>query len=103
MKFRFEQIMTFYNENRYLKYALFALLISISLFFFLVNHNTFKKKQDVKGLNEFKIEAKNIHSIFVNKFKNQHLKKDLSIKKGQSLNKALSNAGILQKDISMYH
>tara|TARA_B100000963_G_scaffold221953_1_gene193470 strand:+ start:253 stop:1548 length:1296 start_codon:yes stop_codon:yes gene_type:complete len=100
MKFRFEQIMTFYNENRYLKYALFALLISISLFFFLVNHNTFKQKQDVKGLNEFKIEAKNIHSIFVNKFKNQHLKKDLSIKKGQSLNKALSNAGILQKDIS---
>ena len=92
--------MTFYTENKYFRYAFLTLFISISLIFFLLNHSLFKQKKKIERFNEFKIEAKNINSIFVNKFRNQHLKKNLRIKKGQSLNTVLSNANVLQKDIS---
>jgi murein DD-endopeptidase MepM/ murein hydrolase activator NlpD len=91
--------MTFNLRNKYFRYAFFTLLISISLIFFLLNHSLFKKNQQVKSLNEFQIETRNIHSIFIKQLKNQHVKKNLSIKKGQSLNTTLSNAGVLQRDI----
>ena len=91
--------MTFNLRNKYFRYVFFTLLISIPLIFFLLNHSLFKKNQQVKSLSEFQIETKNIHSIFIQRLKNQHVKKNLSIKKGQSLNTTLSNAGTLQKDI----
>ena len=91
--------MTFNLRNKYFRYVFFTLLISIPLIFFLLNHSLFKKNQQVKSLNEFQIETKNIHSIFIQRLKNRHVKKNLSIKKGQSLNTTLSNAGTLQKDI----
>ena len=91
--------MTFNSRNTYFRYAFFTLLISISLIFFLLNHSLFKKNKQVKSLNEFRIETKNIQSIFIQQLKNRHVKKNLSIKKGQSLNATLSNAGVLQKDI----
>ena len=86
-------------RNTYFRYAFFTLLISISLIFFLSNHSLFKQNKQVKSLNEFQIETKNIHSIFIQQLKNRHVKKNLSIKKGQSLNTTLSNAGVLQRDI----
>ena len=64
-----------------------------------MNHSFFIKNNKVKNLDEFQIETKNIHSIFIQQFKNRHLKKNLSIKKGQSLNSILLNADVLQKDI----
>ena len=91
--------MTFNLRNKYFRYAFFTLLISISLIFFLLNHSLFKKNQQVQSLNDFQIETKNIHSIFIQKLKNRNVKKNLAIKKGQSLNTTLSNAGVLQKDI----
>ena len=100
MKFKYKKIMTFYTENKYFRYAFLTLLISISLIFFLLNHSLFKQKKKSERFNEFKIEAKNINSIFINKLRNQHLKKNLRIKKGQSLNTVLTNANVLQKDIS---
>tara|TARA_B100000963_G_C22598381_1_gene659012 strand:+ start:270 stop:1544 length:1275 start_codon:yes stop_codon:yes gene_type:complete len=89
----------FEKENKYFKYAFFILLILISLVFFFLNHSYFKQNDKAKSLNEFQVETKNIHSIIIQQFKNQHLKKNLSIKKGQSLNSILSNVGIIQKDI----
>ena len=91
--------MTFNLRNKYFRYAFFTLLISISLIFFLLNHSLFKKNQQVQSLNDFQIETKNIHSIFIQKLKNRNVKKNLAIKKGKSLNTTLSNAGVLQKDI----
>ena len=87
-------------KNTYFKSTFFGiLLILISLLFIILNHNFFIKNQKVEGLNAFQIETKNIHSILIQQFKNQHTKKRLSIKKGQSLNTILSNEGILKKDI----
>ncbi len=87
-------------KNTYFKSTFFGiLLILISLLFIILNHNFFIKNQKVEGLNAFQIETKNIHSILIQQLKNQHTKKRLSIKKGQSLNTILSNEGILKKDI----
>ena len=87
-------------KHKHFKLATIAILILIPLlFFFLLNHNLFKQNQKVKSLNGFQIETKNIHSIFVQRLKNQHIKKNLSMKKGQSLNVILSNAGVSQKEI----
>ena len=87
-------------KHKHFKLATIAILILIPLlFFFLLNHNLFKQNQKVKSLNGFQIETKNIHSIFVQRLKNQDIKKNLSMKKGQSLNVILSNAGVSQKEI----
>ena len=86
-------MMIFEKKNKYFKYTFFAFLILISLVFFLLNHGYFKKNNKSESLNEFQIETKNIHSILIQQFKNQHIKKNLSIKKGQSLNSILSNSG----------
>ena len=87
-------------KHKHFKLATIAILILIPLlFFFLLNHNLFKQNQKVKSLNGFQIETKNIHSIFVQRLKNQQRKKNLSRKKGQSLNVILSNAGFSQKEI----
>ena len=85
--------------RKYFKYVLFTLLISTSLIFFFLNLNVFKENEEVKSLNEFHIESKNIHSIIIQQLKNQRLKKNLSVKKGQSLNTILSNAGVSKNEI----
>ena len=87
--------MTFNLRNKYFRYAFFTLLISISLIFFLLNHSLFKKNQQVQSLNDFQIETKNIHSIFIQKLKNRNVKKNLAINKVQSLTTTLSNAAVL--------
>ena len=92
-------MMVFKKENKYLKYFFFIFLIFISLVFFLLNHSYIKKNNKNESLNEFKIETKSIHSIFIELFQNQHIKRNLSIKKGQSLNSILLNTGVKQKDI----
>ena len=97
--FKIDKIMIFKKENKYLKYTFFVFLTLISLIFFLLNHSYFKQNNKAESLNEFQIETKNIHSIFTQQLKNQHIKKNLSIKKGQSLNSILSNMDIIQKDI----
>ena len=97
--FKIDKIMIFEKENKYLKYTFFVFLTLISLIFFLLNHSYFKQNNKAESLNEFQIETKNIHSIFTQQLKNQHIKKNLSIKKGQSLNSILSNMDIIQKDI----
>ena len=100
MKFKFDQILMLLNsERKYFKHSFLALLILITAVFFLLNHSFFIKNNKVKNLDEFQIETKNIHSIFIQQFKNRHLKKNLSIKKGQSLNSILLNADVLPKDI----
>ncbi len=99
MKLNINQILFLIKENIFLRYFLFALLISIISIFFFLNHSFFKRNNKIESLNEFQIETKNIHSIFIQQLKNQHLKKNLSIKKGQNLNSILSNVGVLQKDI----
>ena len=100
MKFKFDQILMLLNsERKYFKYSFLALLILITTVFFLLNHSFFIENNRVKNLDEFQIETKNIHSIFIQQFKNRHLKKNLSIKKGQSLNSILLNADVLPKDI----
>ena len=91
--------MVFKKENKYLKYFFFIFLIFISLVFFFLNPSYFKKNNKTESLNEFKIETKSIHSIFIEQFQNQHIKRNLSIKKGQSLNSILLNTGVKQKDI----
>ena len=92
-------MMVFKKENKYLKYFFFIFLIFICLVFFFLNHSYFKKNNKTESLNEFKIETKSIHSIFIEQFQNQHIKRNLSIKKGQSLNSILLNTGVKQKDI----
>ena len=89
-----------YNlDRKYIRYAFFALFLFTFLIFFLLNQNFFKKNQDVENFNEFNVEAKNIHSIFIQRLKNQHVKKNLSVKKGGSLNTILLNADVSKKDI----
>ena len=84
MKFKFDQILMLLNsERKYFKYSFLALLILITTVFFLLNHSFFIENNRVKNLDEFQIETKNIHSIFIQQFKNRHLKKNLSIKKGK--------------------
>ena len=81
IKFKVNQMIIFEKENKYFKYAFFILLILISLVFFLINHSYFKQHDKAKSLNEFQVETKNIHSIFIQQFKNQHLKKKFIYKK----------------------
>ncbi len=85
--------------HKYLRYTFFVLLIFIFLIFFFINHSFFKNNQEVENFNEFNVEAKNIHSIFIQRLKNQHVKKNLSIKKGQNLNTILLNADVSKKDV----
>ena len=91
--------LTLILEKKNLKLIFFACLIITLIFFFLLNLTFFKQNQKTKSLNEFQIETKNIHSILIKKLQNQYIKKNLSIKRGQSLNAILSNAGVSKKNI----
>ncbi len=91
--------MTNILSNKYLKYSFFFILLLLPVLFFFLNHKYFKQKQRAKSLNNFQIETKNIHSIVIKQLKNQNIKKNLSVKKGQTLNTILSNAGVIRKDI----
>ena len=86
--------LTLILEKKNLKLIFFACLIITLIFFFLLNLTFFKQNQKTKSLNEFQIETKNIHSILIKKLQNQYIKKNLSIKRGQSLNAIFSNAGV---------
>ena len=90
----------FQKKNKYSKYFVFIFLILTTLIFFFLNHSYFKKNNKAESLNEFKIETKSIHSIFTQQFRNQNIKRNLSIKKRQNLNSILLNTGVKQKDIS---
>lgn len=85
-------------ETQHLKYFLFGLtFILISSFIFL-NQKFYNKNSSSKKYNEFKSEIKNIHSVFNNKIQNQFEKKIFNIKKGETLNAALINHGVSQKE-----
>ncbi|MEK9680820.1 MAG: M23 family metallopeptidase [Pelagibacteraceae bacterium] len=84
--------------NKRVKYFVTGLfLLIISLFFFL-NQNYYKQNT-VKDYREFKTESNNIHSLIKDKIQNQYYKNNVSVKKGQSLNVILSEAGASQKEI----
>ena len=84
--------------NKRVKYFVTGLfLLIISLFFFL-NQNYYKQNT-IKDYKEFKTESNNIHSLIKDKIQNQYYKNNVSVKKGQSLNVILSEAGASQKEI----
>jgi murein DD-endopeptidase MepM/ murein hydrolase activator NlpD len=84
--------------NKRVKYFATGLfLLIISLFFFL-NQNYYKQNT-VQDYREFKTESNNIHSLIKDKIQNQYYKNNVSVKKGQSLNVILSEAGASQKEI----
>ena len=84
--------------NKRVKYFVTGLfLLIISLFFFL-NQNYYKQNT-VQDYREFKTESNNIHSLIKDKIQNQYYKNNVSVKKGQSLNVILSEAGASQKEI----
>ena len=74
------------------------IFLIISSFFFL-NQNYYNKNKKTKNYTEFKSELINFYSLIKDKIQNQHNKKTLGIKKGQSLNSILSEAGASQKEI----
>jgi len=74
------------------------IFLIISAFFFLIQ-NYYNKNQEIKNYAEFKGELINFHSLIKDKIQNQHNKKTIGIKKGQSLNSILSEAGASQKEI----
>ena len=84
--------------NKRVKYFVTGLcLLIISLFFFL-NQNYYKQNT-VQDYRELKTESNNIHSLIKDKIQNQYYKNNVSVKKGQSLNVILSEAGASQKEI----
>jgi len=84
------------NKTKYIVSGLIFLIISA---FFFLNQNFYKQNKKNKSYVEFKIEAKNIHSLIKDKLQNQYNKEKVSIKKGQNLNTILTNAGASQKEI----
>jgi len=84
------------NKTKYIVSGLIFLIISS---FFFLNQNFYKQNKKNKSYVEFKIEAKNIHSLIKDKLQNQYNKEKVSIKKGQNLNTILTNAGASQKEI----
>ena len=64
-----------------------------------LNQNYHNKNKGIKNYAEFKGELINFHSLIKDKIQNQHNKKTIGIKKGQSLNSILSEAGASQKEI----
>ena len=82
-----------------LKYIISGLIFLIILSFFFLNQNYYSQSKNSKGLDEFKIEIKNIHSLLTKKIPNQYNKKKISVVKGQNLNSLLREAGVSQKEI----
>ena len=81
-----------------LKYIISGLIFLIILSFFFLNQNYYSQNKNSKGLDEFKIEIKNIHSLLTKKIPNQYNKKKISVVKGQNLNSLLREAGVSQKE-----
>ena len=81
-----------------LKYIISSLIFLIILSFFFLNQNYYSQSKNSKGLDEFKIEIKNIHSLLTKKIPNQYNKKKISVAKGQNLNSLLREAGVSQKE-----
>jgi murein DD-endopeptidase MepM/ murein hydrolase activator NlpD len=86
-------------KNRNVKFIISGLVLLIITTFFFLNQNFYKKNKIEKNYSEFKTEFSNIHSLLTNKFENQFNKVTSSVKKGQSLNSILTDAGASQQEI----
>ena len=86
-------------KNRNVKFIISGLVLLIITTFFFLNQNFYKKNKIEKNYSEFKTEFSNIHSLLKNKFENQFNKVTSSVKKGQSLNSILTDAGASQQEI----
>ncbi|MCI5054404.1 MAG: M23 family metallopeptidase [Pelagibacteraceae bacterium] len=86
-------------NKKNLKFIISGLIFLIISVFFFLNQNYYNKNKEIKNYTEFKGELINFHSLIKNKIQNQHNKKTIGIKKGQSLNSILSEAGASQKEI----
>ena len=84
--------------NKRVKYFVSGLFVLIISLFFFLNQNYYKQNT-VQDYREFKTESNNIHSLIKDKIQNQYYKNNVSVKKGQSLNVILSEAGASQKEI----
>jgi murein DD-endopeptidase MepM/ murein hydrolase activator NlpD len=86
-------------KNRNVKFIISGLVLLIITSFFFLNQNFYKKNKIEKNYSEFKTEFSNIHSLLTNKFEKQFNKVTSSVKKGQSLNSILTDAGASQQEI----
>jgi len=86
-------------KNRNVKFIISGLALLIITAFLFLNQNFYKKNKIEKNYSEFKTEFGNIHSLLKNKFENQFNKVTSSVKKGQSLNSILTDAGASQQEI----
>jgi murein DD-endopeptidase MepM/ murein hydrolase activator NlpD len=86
-------------KNRNVKFIISGLVLLFITAFFFLNQNFYKKNKIEKNYSEFKTEFSNIHSLLKNKFENQFNKVTSSVKKGQSLNSILTDAGASQQEI----
>ena len=86
-------------NKKNLKFIISGLIFLIISAFFFLNQNYYNKNKEIKNYTEFKNELTNFHSLIKDKIQNQHNKKTIGIKKGQSLNSILSGAGASQKEI----
>ncbi|EMH80527.1 metalloendopeptidase-like membrane protein [alpha proteobacterium HIMB114] len=86
-------------NKKNLKFIISGLIFLIISAFFFLNQNYYNKNKEIKNYVEFKGELINFHSLIKGKIQNQHNKKTIGIKKGQSLNSILSEAGASQKEI----
>ena len=86
-------------NKKNLKFIISGLIFLIISAFFFLNQNYYNKNKEIKNYAEFKGELINFHSLIKDKIQNQHNKKTIGIKKGQSLNSILSEAGASQKEI----
>jgi murein DD-endopeptidase MepM/ murein hydrolase activator NlpD len=86
-------------KNRNVKFIISGLVLLIITSFFFLNQNFYKKNKIEKNYSEFKTEFSNIHSLLINKFEKQFNKVTSSVKKGQSLNSILTDAGASQQEI----
>jgi len=86
-------------KNRNVKFIISGLVLLIITAFFFLNQSFYKKNKIEKNYSEFKTEFSNIHSLLTNKFEKQFNKVTSSVKKGQSLNSILTDAGASQQEI----
>lgn len=86
-------------NKKNLKFIISGLIFLIIFSFFFLNQNYYNKNKKAKNYSEFKDELINFHSLIKDQIQNQHNKKTIGIKKGQSLNSILSEAGASQKEI----
>ena len=86
-------------NKKNLKLIITGLIFLIISAFFFLNQNYYNKNKEIKNYTEFKGELINFHSLIKDKIQNQYNKKTIGIKKGQSLNSILSEAGASQKEI----